>query len=243
MDNQKLRDLLAVYRPGLDDQDDQFTEFITVLRHDPALQRQLDDRVARDHAIAAKLRSVQPPGDLKARLLGERNTIALPATFWRPPQWLSIAAAVVMLGVAAYWLSQTRQQIFPMYRTAMAKFVATEYQMDVQHHSLDALRQAFAAKQWPATYVVPAGLQTLEVEGGCLHEWQGKKVALLCFETKNDGDVWLFVVDRHVTADVPVGADPQIARAGKITTASWTQGEYTYILATETPAVPIQRYF
>ncbi|MEI6083069.1 MAG: hypothetical protein WCS70_02080 [Verrucomicrobiota bacterium] len=243
MDNEKLRDLLAVYRPGIDDQDDQFAEFITVLRNDPALQLQLNDRVARDHAIAAKLRSVQPPGDLKARLLSDRSTIDMPANFWRPPQWLSIAAAIIMLGVAAYWLSQTRQTTFPMYRTAMAQFVATEYPLDAHDHDLDSLQQTFAAKQWPATYVVPAGLQTLEVEGGCLREWQGKKVALLCFETKETGDVWLFVVDRQVTADVPVGPDPQIARAGKITTASWTQGEYTYILATENPEVPIQRYF
>jgi hypothetical protein len=243
VDNQQLRELLEVYRPGIDDQDEQFTEFIAALRNDPALQRQLDERVARDLAIRHKLRSVRPPDDLKARLVGKQHIIAPPASFWRPPPWLRIAAAVILLGIVTFWLTNTRQDTFPAYRTEMAKFVAAGYNMDVKQHSLDALRQAFAAKQWPATYDVPASLQTLDVEGGCLREWRGKKVALLCFETKNDGDVWLFIVDRHVTADVPAGTDPQVIQVGKITTASWTRGEYTYTLATESRTVPIHRYF
>lgn len=243
MDSQHLRELLVIYRPGIDDHDEQFAEFITILRNDPALQRQLDARVARDNAIAAKLRSVRPPHDLPARLLGERKVVAFPSNFWRPPQWLNLAAAVVMLGVVAFWLTKTRQDAFPMYRAAMAKFVASKYDLDTHANDLTTLQQAFAAAGWPADYVVPDGLQKLHVEGGRRHEWHGQKVSLLCFETKEDGDVWLFVIDHHAAAGTPTTATPQVIQAGKITTASWTRGQYTYLLATEKPTVPIHRYF
>ena len=58
-----------------------------------------------------------------------------------------------------------------------------------------------------------------------------------------DGDVWLFIVDRTVTPDAPTTDVPRITQTGKITTASWTSGAYTYLLATESPTVPIHRYF
>jgi len=243
VDNQKFRELLEVYRPGIDDQDEQFAEFITVLRNDPALQRQLDERVARDLAIRAKLRSVRPPADLKARLLGERKVVAFPFDFRRQPFWLRTAAAVILLSFAAYWLIATRQDAFLAYRTEMAQFVATEYPLDTHANDFTTLRQTFAAKGWPADYVVPDSLKKLRVEGGCLREWHGRKVALLCLETKADGDVWLFITDRRVTPDAPTTDTPKVIQIGRIATASWTSGEYTYLLATASVTVPIHRYF
>lgn len=238
MDNQQLRELLAVYRPGLDDQDETFAELRTALRNDPELQRQLDARVARDDAIRAKLHAVQPPPGLKTRILAGQNVVRPPVSFWRQPIWLAAAAAIVVFAI----ITLTRPNNFPAYRAEMVKFVAVEYDLDTHAEDFDSLRQSFAAKGWPADYTVPAGVKNLHIEGGCLRQWHGRKVALLCFETEADGDVWLFVVDRQVVADVPAET-PQIATTGQITTASWTRGAYTYILATEKPAIPIQRYY
>ncbi|MCG3150336.1 MAG: hypothetical protein PCFJNLEI_03819 [Verrucomicrobiae bacterium] len=243
MDNQKIRELIEVYRPGLDDQDEQFAELIAALRNDPTLQRQLDERVARDLAVRNKLRAVAPPADLKARLLSEQKVSAFPFNLTRQPRWLQAVAAVILLGLAILWLRATRQDAFLEFRTEMAQLVATEFPLDTHTNNLAALQQIFSAKGWPASYVVPPALRKLHIEGGCLREWRGKKVALLCFETKTNGDVWLFVVDRQVTPDAPTTADPQVTQTGNITTASWTSGAYTYLLATENPTVPIHSYF
>jgi hypothetical protein len=174
--------------------------------------------------------------------LAARKTIAFPWDFSQQPLWLRIAAAIVLLGFAIIWLKVTRQDAFLAYRTEMAQFVATDYLLDVHADNLDALRQVFAAKGWPADFVVPQELTKLRVEGGCLREWRGRRVSLLCLETDHDGDVWLFVAGRPVTPDAPDTDVPLIQQIGRLSTAGWSAGNHTYLLVTESRTVPIYRY-
>ena len=71
-------------------------------------------------------------------------------------------------------------------------------------------------------------------------DWHGHKVTLMCLEAK-DHDVWLFAVENAAMPDTPATA-PVFARTGKITTASWADGERTYILATEGDEAELKSY-
>jgi anti-sigma factor RsiW len=184
-----------------------------------------------DAAIRAKLRESPVPVGLKTRILATATPVR------RVPlsAWLAAAAALLFVAVAGwFWLRPTG---FGAYRAEMAKFVSVAYKLDVQSGDLDDLRQAAARAGSPFPAALLPALAKLPLEGGCLLEWRGRKVTLVCMETQ-DHDVWLFITE--AMADAP--AQPVFARSGRITTASWTDDGLTYVLATEGDEAELRSY-
>lgn len=234
------RDLLAVYRPGLDDDDPQFADALRQLRADPALQQWHEPHRQFDAAIRAKLAASPPPAGLRDRLLAQ-NKIRR----WALHHPLAVAAAGLLLGVATYfWLQTTRRDTLAGLRMDMVKFVSRDYPLDVHSERETDLRAAFAAAGWPSTFTVPVGLQRLALEGGCRVQWRGRPVAMLCYATPDSGDVWLFVVARSELADTPAEELPPVhQRAATMATAAWSDADFAYLLVAEREPPSLHRYF
>jgi len=233
VDSQEAKLILEAYRPGVDDAEPQFAEALAQTRRDPALARWLQEQTALDAAIRGKLRSVAVPIGLKTRILANAKP-ARSANLWA---WLTPAVALLIVTAGVFWLRPTG---FAAYRGEMVKFVSAEYKLDFATDSFDDARAGFAKNGYPSDYVDPPGLKQLHVEGGCFRQWHGSKVSLVCMEAK-DHDVWLFVAERQSLPDAPP-ATPVFAKTGKITTASWTAGHLTYILATEGDEAELKGY-
>ncbi len=238
MNSEQAKQILQAYRPGVDDADPSAAEALAQARRDPELARWLEQQIAFDAAIRARLREVPVPVGLKTRILANAPAEAPAVAWWqRRPVWL--AAALIVL--ALVYLPYLRPaNTFAAFRAGMVQYVAAGYQMEVRADNFDALRERFSKDGWPSDYVLPPGVKGLKVEGGCLSQWRGRKVSLLCLEAKGH-DVWLCVIERRAIWQAP-GATPVFAREGRISTASWTSGHLTYLLATEGDEAELRSY-
>jgi hypothetical protein len=78
---------------------------------------------------------------------------------------------------------------------------------------------------------LPKGLEQLPGVGCAALRWHNQPVSLICFGVGQDELLWLFIIDRGVlVGDVP-GPSPRHQAVGKLMTASWTNGNKTYLLA------------
>ncbi len=75
-----------------------------------------------------------------------------------------------------------------------------------------------------------AGLNKLQLTGAGLLRWRSNPVSMVCFNRGDNHMLFLFVMNRSALKDAP----PDIPRLGKVAdlvTASWSQGDKTYLLA------------
>jgi hypothetical protein len=234
MNSQRAREILAMYRPGVDDADDPLVaEALAQSRHDPDLTRWLEQQQAIDAALGRKFKQISVPEGLEQDILAERK-IVRPAIWWqRPVLLVAAAAAVVLAVVAGYWWRTAEPQNFVSYRQTMARLVSGEYKMMLETNDLNAVRQFLAANHSPANYVLTAEMQKLPAEGCALINWHGRPVSLVCLDRGADNDLFLFVANRSALPDTPADPKPQFARVGPMTTASWTVGDTSYVLASK----------
>jgi uncharacterized membrane protein YbaN (DUF454 family) len=241
VDSQQARQILELYRPGVDDADPQFAEALAFVQRDPELRRWLEEQRAVYAAIRDKIREIPVPAELQDQILAERKVVRLPVAWWRS-QFLKGAAAVAVICLSIYAIfvqldswNRTRNgpTNFAAFRAEMTYFAAAGYNLDVHSDSLDELRQQFVRNGWPSDYSVPAGMTKLSVRGGCLMKWQNHKVSMLCLKSSDQHGVWLYVIERTALPDPPRDSTPQLATEGKLAMASWSADGKTYVLAAE----------
>jgi hypothetical protein len=223
-----------MYRPGVDDANDPLVaEALAQSRRDPELARWLEQHQAIDAALGRKFKQISLPEGLEQEILAERKIIR-PAIWWQRPVLLVVAAAVVVLAVVAgYWWRQPVLQDFASYRQTMARLVSGDYKMMLETNDLNAVRQFLAANHSPANYVLTAEMQKLPAEGCALINWHGRPVSLVCLDRGADNDLFLFIVNRSALRDPPADPTPRFAQIGQMTTASWTIGDTSYVLASK----------
>ena len=233
MDSRQAKEILAAYRPGVDDPTQPpFAEALAQKESDANLARWFERQSALDEIIRDELQQMPVPRDLRQSILAEQQT-ARPV-FWRS-NWFAPVLAAASLAIAALglWLVSQHGNSFDSYRQKMVDYVAHGYEVEVKVGTFEELQNAFARLGWPADYVVPVRMASLKVEGGCAEKWRNTKVSLLCLETSEEKDVWLFVTRQTEVPGAPTGTAPQISHRGELTTASWSQGENLYLLAVE----------
>jgi hypothetical protein len=242
VDNQQARQILELYRPGVDDADPQFTEALAQAQRDPELQKWLDGQCALYKAVRARFDEITPPANLRGRILAGQKTIR-PGVWWRDPFMLGALAAAAAAVIVVAFLFVARQPAgFDGFRQAMTRSVSSEYKMMLETNDLDQIRDFLAKNQAQANYKLTPALEKADVEGCTILNWYGHKVSLLCFDLGNDNDLWLFVADHKTLPDAPATESPQFARVGQMATASWSEGNTTYLLATKGDAEKLRQY-
>jgi hypothetical protein len=234
VDNLQAKEILSLYRAGLDETGDPFfAEALAQAQRDPELGRWFKEQCALDAAMREKFRQITAPAGLPQQILAERKIIR-PRIWWEQPALLVAAAAVIVLaGLAGYVLRQPDGQTFQTYRKNMAKLVSGDYKMMLETNDLNVIRQFLAANHSVADYVLTAEMEKLPAEGCALINWHGQRVSLVCLDRGQDEDLFLFIADRSMVPDPPPSQTAQFARINNMTTASWTLGDKTYVLASK----------
>jgi hypothetical protein len=114
---------------------------------------------------------------------------------------------------------------FAQLRDEVVRKVLRNYDMDVETTDMQKIRAYLASQGAPADYVAPAGLQTLKLAGcGTLMS--------VCYEDARNRVVWMFIARAGKWRDGP-GAQPAFERVVTCETASWSDGDLVYVIATE----------
>jgi hypothetical protein len=231
MSPQEAKQVLLLYRPGASDvRDPQIAEALALLPHDAELERWFEQHCVFQTAVRRKLRQIDVPAELKAKLLAQQKTVRL-QVWWRNPAWLAAAAmTVLLLGLAAVMMSPRTPDRFADYQARMIRTVLRQYRMDLETNDMQQVRQFMAARGAPSDYVVPTGLARLQLTGGGLLRWRSKPVAMVCFNRGDNQMLYLFVMKRSDIKDPPP-AVPQVFKVRKLQAASWTKDDKTYLLA------------
>ncbi len=243
MDNEQAKEILSLYRPGLDEAADPFfAEALAQVRRDPELGRWFEEQCAVDAAMRGKFRQIPAPAGLPQRILAERKTLR-PSIWWERPALLAAAAAAIVLAVlAGYLLRQPNTENFQAYRTNMAKLVSGDHKMMLETNDLNVIRQFLNKNHGTANYVLSKELEKVPAEGCALINWHGRSVSLVCFDRGREDDLFLFVVDRSVFPDPPLSESAQFARVKSMTTASWVAGDKIYLLASKASEEDLRKF-
>ena len=230
--------ILQCRRPrGQDDHDAVICEALAFAAHDAGFAEALRRESALDAVIGERLRSVEPPADLRRKILVGAK-VSRVRHWWQRPAWLAVAAGVAVAFPLAlkYWpAAGPNTPVFasitlPDFRAATTqrlndgpgiKELAT--MAEVEAH----LAANSKVKQLPVPDALchcPHG-----TVGCAVFEWKGKEVTLICFNAGKPGVVHLFTVDASALADRPGGPLYEIINGWQ--TCSWISGDRLMMLA------------
>jgi len=234
VNHNQAKEVLLLYRPGTRDAEDpEIIEAMEVARQDPELAKWFAQHQAFQLAMRAKFREIPTPERFKVALRA-RHKIIRPVAFWQSPVWLAAAAIFVALfSLAVVWLRPSVPDRFTHYRETMVSAAVREYVMDVVTKDPSKLRNFIATNGAPADYSFTAGLANLQLKGGGLLRWRGNPVSMVCFDRGGGSTLFLFVTKRSSVKDAPrqESSKAQLAQIHGFMTASWSQGDDTYVLA------------
>jgi uncharacterized membrane protein YbaN (DUF454 family) len=246
MDSQRAREILLLFRPGVSDADDpEFREALELVKRDPELRRWFDEHCARQSLIRDRLKKIAVPGELKKRILDDiaaREAIV----WWQQPAFRVLAAAaaiVLLIGLVYFWPRPDTSLSFAAYQRNMVGNIQRIYPtMDMVTTNVAGILQYLTQKQGHADYVLPQPLQRLPGIGCAILPWRSKKVSLICLDAGQQSELYVFVINRADLPDPPPIDRPQFNRIGRLTSASWSHADKTYILAGPGDAEFIKRY-
>jgi len=231
MTTEQAKQLLFLYRPSVDAGNAEFAEAIALTQDERELRSWFEQHCAAQTALRDQFRDLPVPPDLAAEILA-RQRVVVP-TFWRQPAWLAAAAAAIVLalGLVLYvWQRPHIPDRFTDFRARMVRDATSRYRMDVMTPDLAVLQQFLGTNGAPVDFVVPDELRDLTLTGGGLQRWRGQKVSMACFDRGDKQMLFLFVVNR-AAVKAPPPPTPRVEKVNKLLTASWTRGEWAYLMA------------
>jgi hypothetical protein len=234
--------ILLLYRPHAVESDNrELAQALELARQDDELREWFEEHCAFQKTVHQKLCQVPVPADLKQRILSGRKIIHV--HWWQQPRWLAAAAAVILLAaLGPILLSRGRLDKFDDYRNRMVGSALRHYGMEVVTNNLEGVRQFMAQHGAPADYQIPKPLTQLTVTGGGQLKWRSNPVSMVCFDRGSGQMVFLFVMNQAAVKDAPSRPAPEMKQVSKLATASWTQGDKAYILATEGELSSLRSY-
>ena len=234
MDSRLAKEILLRCRPGTAEASDpEFAEALEQAKRDPELGRWFAQHQSFHKTIRDRFRQLPVPAGLKEDILAGYRPAVIPF-WWQQPAFRSLAAAaaiVLLIGVAFFWSQPREDRSFAAFQNRVVRNAQRGYVMDITTTHLGEIRQYLATQGALADYVLPALLEKLPGDGGAVLRWHNKPVSMVCFDLGNHNDLFLFVASRGDLPDAPSAAEPQFTKIGKLTAASWSTGDRTYVLA------------
>ncbi len=252
MTREEAQRTLLLYRPGTADAaEPEIAEALTLAKQDAELSRWLDLHCAQQAILRDKIRQMPVPAGLKEQIISERPRLARQHVARRVVAMALAAVAVLFVcwRVGLIGNGPSADENFAVYRTRMVSAALRGYAMDFESNDPAKIRDYLAKEKVAKNFELPGGLQKAVATGCAVEDWDGTKVALLCFSDSGPqsaggkSDLWLFVVDRDAVKDAPGTDMPQFAKVNKLITASWSQGGKLYLLGSFGDEQAIRRWF
>lgn len=223
--------ILLAWRPGAaHERDPEVVRALECARREPELRSWLEGQKSFQQKLKESLRTVPVPEGLAERILSQVKRVPPVGEARHRPRWWTAAAAVLLLGLFAWWMRPAPTDAFPQFRDRMVRTVVRQYSMDIVTNDKAVIRRFLATNQAPSNYVLPRALARLPVIGAGLLRWRDQRVAMVCLDSGEQGTLFLFVVESAAVLKAP-GPTPDFVPVSKLTTASWTEGGKTYVLA------------
>jgi hypothetical protein len=237
MDKLEAKLVLQARRPhDLDTSDPAFAEALALVETDRELKAWWDAQQAFDQRVAAKLEEIEPPDELRATILGRGKVHRLPPQPFFP-FWLSAAAAVAILcavaasqhaaNVAARHISTDK-----FHEVTLTKLGNDSPTLGMMSPDHDKIMGWLKAQEAPMGEL-PERIAALPSIGCQKFVLQGHPVTLICFTIADGKLVHLFIVHSKDLAEPPAEASPQFQEVNGWSTASWSSGSMSYMLATQ----------
>lgn len=202
----------------------------------------------RDASMIGALASIQPPADLRGRILTAMDRSSTTVAFPRRSLWrrmaLPLAAAA---GVAfAFILTRKDETSSAMANkgplpvdVVQAGFIRAyespffRLQKKGEHHA--ELIQHLASRKLPCPGCLPPGLAGVKSIGCRELIIDGKRGSLICFEERENGLVHLAIFRREdISSDLPQRDHPSFAQKGEWAAARWSDDNNVFILIAAT---------
>ena len=245
MTSQLAKAILLRYRPGTADANDpEFAEALAQAKRDSELGRWFAQQQAFHITIRDRFRQLPAPADLKENILAGYRPAPIPVR-WQQPAFQALAAAaaiMLLIGVALFWSQPREDRSFAAFQSRVVRNAQRGYAMEITTTNLSEIRRFLEAQGAHADYVLPAPLERLPGDGGAVLRWRNKPVSMVCFDLGNHNDLFLFVASRADLPDGPSTSEPQFTQIGRLTAASWSAGERTYVLAGPGDEQFVRRY-
>jgi hypothetical protein len=183
-----------------------------------------------DAAIADGLKRVAVPAGLKAAILANRRIVK--PLFWQDWRMRAAAAAAVVLAASALAIAKVGSgtTTFAEFRERLvAEAWGGERHLDLESSAWNEVGRWLAAQNAVTNFNLPPELAGLRLHGASVVALEGQRIPLICLA---DGPkhLHLFVVTRASFRDLPHAGMPDFENCGGWKTASWQQGDKTFVL-------------
>ncbi len=229
MNREEAKEILALYRPGIDDPTEpEIAAALELVRQDVALARWFEERSALYDATRQKFKEVPVPDQLFERIL----TSSRPTREWRrsPLLWAAAAAILLFVGVSTLPRGDKTGYSFTAFCSKMVRTAMGNYGMPLMTNDLTVIQTYLTTNNAHGDYVLTPALAKLPGVGCVIFPWHTRTVSLICLDGGKGRDVFLFVINRTALTDPPDRI--QIQTVGKLPTAAWSEGDKTYLLVT-----------
>ena len=237
----QAKEILLTYRPWAGEAASaEIAEAMAQCSGDAELAGWFKNHCAVQESIHERFKGIPVPKGLKEKILTARND-PTPLVWFRQPAWLAAAAAVALIAIAAaFWpaaRSPKEEISFEAFRSRMVGMALRSYGMDLETNDASQVRAYLTKAQAHFDYVVPKGMTQSPTVGCGLLKWQNRRVTMICFRTGrplkpgDKSDLLLFVMDRTALRNPPRSGAPEILNLRSYATASWTQQDKIYLLA------------
>ena len=229
LNSHEAKKILALYQPGRT-QEPEVTAALEQVERDPELKKWFADHTAFQKAVGKKFDAIPIPAGLAEKIISERKVV-VSIPWWKQRKvWAVAAVLTFFLGISAVYLSPPPENTIQNFKSRMVRTVLRDYRMDVVSSNQTDIKRFLASQGAPVDFEVPEKLTSFRLTGGGVLRWQNRPVSMICFDRGDEQMLFLFVTEKPPSSKAP-SEKPMLEKVSHLLTASWTQGNKTYLVA------------
>lgn len=261
MNREEIKERLSIFRPGTEDETDPFfAEALKLAREDSDLSQWLDHELAFDQAMRGKFSQSQVPASLKSEILEsvvEIDTQPVKDSSRFDLRWiLPIAALLVFLLINKESLlipgdntlkPVKMAQIHGSFTKDVVHWFSSSSTRKIMPASSEGEISGYFNKSKLKEYrdLTPAGVDVSKVPVvGCqVLTWDDCKIRLTCFRFENRKMHYFVINNPETCRSATPEVEKHVSENRTYQTASWSDGERSYlVLTTSSEANILQRF-
>jgi hypothetical protein len=251
MNREEAKEILLPYRHRAGDADDpQIAEALRLAKSDPELGRWLEEHGAKQNILREKFQQIAVPEGLVQQIISERAAAKRASFLERHRLVAAVVAITVIVVVGLYAWEQMPKTDYRLitYQSQMEYVALSGYALSLATNDPAQIRDYLKQNGAPSDFTLPEPLKQVALTGCTVENFEGRNVSMICFHTGSKSsdphvsDLWLFVTDRKAVTGAPKDATPQIAKVGRLATATWTEGDKLYVLGQQGDVQSLQKF-